>query len=841
MPPALSSAAIARWPGKSIPNGAPHPAIWHMLDVGAVASRLLAAQPLTGQQPVNDACAALIALHDIGKVSAGFRAMLAGGPVNGERHWRLSHSLLTGPLADLLSSGLGVRRHVLAHLCAAVAGHHGGPPDNPGARDLARRLTRQVGPEAQSDALTFADAILDLFPAASLRGLTGVEAKRLSWSLSGLTVMADWIGSNTDWFAPRSADIPFREYWRQALDTADRAIAEAGLNRAPIAPGGADHVLSDTVLRPMQQAVRDVSLPDGPAMALIEDATGAGKTEAALILAARMMAAGKARGLFFALPTMATSNAMFARMKPMAARLFTGRPSLALTHGRAAGHEGFRAIIGQDRPGEDAPGCAAWLAEDRRRVLLAEIGVGTIDQALMAVLPTRFSTLRLLALSRRILIVDEAHSYDPYMAEQLQRLLRFQAMLGGSAVVMTATLPLGLRQRLADAFRKGLGQGEALLPDRAWPALGMVGAAVSQRRVAPVPATMRRVSVVRLSTPERAVEILAEAAAKGAACVWIRNAVDDAIAAVAMLKARGIEADLLHARFALCDRLAHEHAAVSRFGREGRGRAGRVLVATQVVEQSLDLDFDVMVSDLAPIGSLIQRAGRLWRHMDMRPAAARPVTGPRLHVLSPDPARVGNGRWLQDVLDRGAFVYRPDVQWRSARALFAAEAIDAPDGVRALIEAVHGADLSEVPAPLLRAEIETEGQALSERQKARNLLADPTQGYQQPALQKVFEDEDIRTRLGRLQVTLVLARQEGGVLRPWAGAGGWSQSEVQLSKARYEQLQGVDQSAPEIVAAKDDWPEWKRDRLIVAPVAEDGRICAGLSYDRSLGLRFEES
>ena len=127
----------------------------------------------------------------------------------------------------------------------------------------------------------------------------------------------------------------------------------------------------------------------------------------------------------------------------------------------------------------------------------------------------------------------------------------------------------------------------------------------------------------RLAGPSEAAALLAQAAGQGAACGWVRNAVDDAIAAVDALRAAGIRADLLHARFALTDRKRTERAMLQRFGKQGHERAGRVLVGTQVLESSLDLDFDVMVSDLAPMAALIQRAGRLWRHTDARPACAR--------------------------------------------------------------------------------------------------------------------------------------------------------------------------------------------------------------------------
>ena len=228
----------------------------------------------------------------------------------------------------------------------------------------------------------------------------------------------------------------------------------------------------------MQEACSAVALRDGPMLAVIEDETGAGKTEAALILAQRMMAAGKGRGLFFALPTMATADAMFLRNRDCIAGMFDRGPSLTLAHGRAGLSVGFRDLIGRERANPDEPGCSDWLAEDRRRALLADVGVGTIDQALLAVLPTRHSCLRLYGLSSKILIVDEVYEMgDPYLQELLVTLLRIHAAMGGSAILLTATLPLGLRARLVAAFEEGAGRETSPSTDRAYPALTVAGAA----------------------------------------------------------------------------------------------------------------------------------------------------------------------------------------------------------------------------------------------------------------------------------------------------------------------------------------------------------------------------
>lgn len=836
----LTAEDIGAWPGKTI-DDALHPALWHLLDVGAVAKCLISRTPLTEDSSLDDALVFLVALHDLGKFSANFREMLRGSPPSGYRHWQHSYRLLRDH-DEAVEALVGGTRGARRVLYAAVAGHHGGPPENLDA-GKARDQARQIGAEADEVAPRAIRTVGELLPNASLAGFHESEARRLSWLACGLTVQSDWIGSNTEWFGGRDAATPVAEYWNGALDRAEAAVSKAGLHGARPLPEGARHVLPGSRrARPMQSAVADAVLPDGPCLALIEDATGAGKTEAALILAARMMAAGKANGFYFALPTMATSNAMLTRLEEIVPRLFKGTPSLGLTHGRANLNELFRSIRGRDGsdPGVEVS-CGPWLADDRRRILLADVGVGTIDQALLAVLPTRFNTLRLKALSERILIVDEAHEFDPYMETQLQRLLEFHAKLGGSAIVMTATLPLAMRDGYTKAFQKGLGvRRPSAVPGTSYPALNLIAREVQGYSPDPVPATCRDVAIRRLPNEEEALNLLRHGAERGAACVWVRNAVDSAIAAASALRASGVEADLLHARFTVADRLRHERSLQNRFGRNGAGREGSVLVATQVVEASLDLDFDLMVADLAPIGSLIQRAGRLWRHMDLRPADERPVPGPALHLLAPDPAAAEDTSWLKHVLGPGALVYPLDVQWRTASALFDRGVIRAPNGLRDLIEAVHGAEQQPVPPVLETSEFETQGREMSEIQQARMLVLDANDEYDQERMRWVFDDERFPTRLGIPQVTLRLAKTVNGRIEPWTGNGafGWRSSEVQISAHRYGHLPGVDQDRPEIAEVRENWPKWTKALVFVAPVAGDGSICEGLRYDRERGVEF---
>ncbi len=826
---------IANWPGKSpVAEGVrPHPAAYHMLDVAAVAECLLAQE--TGLAPaVRAALALLVALHDLGKIGEPFRAMLLHGTVQQHgRHWEATERLLEHH--DELLQHLGGAANQRLSLYTAVAGHHGKPPHREGrAYD---KLMQACGAQALQDSQALVRAYAALWPDASLVGLDKRQWRALSWWLPGLTAAADWIGSNAEWFAPQAPDLPLDDYLARA-----RALARAAVQRAGLDAGApSDARLFDFAPRPMQAACAEIELPDGPTLAFIEDETGAGKTEAALLLAQRMLRAGKGRGIFFALPTMATANAMFRRARDVVARMFATPPNLTLAHGRAPLSPDWRELREHRAAYEDMPGCTDWLADNRRRALLAQVGVGTIDQALLSVLPTRYATLRHYGLSSKVLIVDEVHEMgEAYLAEELKALLRAHRQAGGSVILLTATLPLGLRAALARAF------GEPAPEAPAYPALSIAGGAV---RHGFLPATGGRgpVAVQRLPDAEAALDLLAEKARQGAACVWVRNAVDDAIAAVQALRDRGIEVDLLHARFALCDRLRHERAALGRFGKDGKDRAGRVLVGTQVLESSLDLDFDVMVSDLAPMAALIQRAGRLWRHMACRPASARPVPAPVLHVVSPDPDAADDSRWLRSVLDKGAYVYPLDVQWRTARVLFDAGAIDAPAGLRALVEAVHGeGDLVPVPAPFQAAEIKNLGKERAAAHHALSNVIDWDKGYRQS---QGLPDVDYPTRIGPEQRTLMLARWQNGQLQSWASGGDTPEdatpaerealSEVRASAARLKGIELPAQNSAEIQALTKDWPDWKRGSVAVCPVAGDGAICEGLRYEVATGLRFE--
>ena len=333
-----------------------------------------------------------------------------------------------------------------------------------------------------------------------------------------------------------------------------------------------------------------------------------------------------------ALPTMATSNAMFARVEAVAPRLFPAPDvQLALAHGRASRQPRFQLLVQRglrardlDTP-EASVMCARWLL-NKKRILLAQVGVGTIDQTLQAALVVRHQFVRMFGLSRNVVIIDEVHAYDAYMEVLLEHLLGWLGALRVPVVLLSATLPSERRAALARAWRgadtpaDGDDEVEHVPADdletaktRPYPLVSVTTRGGTTTHSNDATPTARTVLLERVLRPKddaahvdaTAARLLAAARA-GARVVWIRNTVgeaQDAFRAVAC-RAGDVEHRIFHARFRGCDRSRIELEVLDRFGKSAPP-GGRVLVATQVVEQSLDLDFDEMHTDLAPIDLLL--------------------------------------------------------------------------------------------------------------------------------------------------------------------------------------------------------------------------------------------
>ena len=869
---------------KARPHGeagpAKHPFLAHALDVAAVA--VLIPHPLRNSIP-RQTLGFLTALHDVGKLSRPFQAkearhwpeqvlgLLQPTDIAGPRHDEVGFKLLQSELPALLDPVLPPRRPGVkgwtdgdrSHLVQALAGHHGSPvvAIERGADGLCRACKMAAG--------EFIQAMLDLFRPEPIALPANVA--QFGWDLAGVVTLSDWIGSRQRWFpyaTAAEASDPAAYFWNRALPRASAALAAAGITgTAPSRFNGIQGLFPAlSTPSPIQRWAETVPLPPGPVLAVIEDVTGSGKTEAAVILTHRLLASGQARGVFMALPTMATANAMFGRMADSYRALFQpgSHPSLVLAHGRAALDPRFGAVMdGAAVPNRDAAHpadtpseihCASWLAEDRRRALLAEFGVGTIDQALLAVLPVRHAVLRLQGLKGKVLVVDEVHAFDRYMQRELVELLRFHAALGGSVILLSATLTKSDRAILVTAFRNGLGSQRVELPENKYPLATLASATTVVETACPIrDGLARRVTVTRLPSVDAALSRILDAAHAGAAVAWVRNTVDDAIAASTCLRAAGLEPLLFHARFAMTDRLVVEAEVLRRFGRRSVGAERRgVLIATQVVEQSLDLDFDLLCTDLAPVDLLIQRAGRLWRHSDR---GERPVAGPEMLVVSPEPISDPGPGWIRDMLPGTAAVYQdPALLWRSARAVFGAGAITTPDDVRVLIEAVADTETDgAIPSGLAAQAGRKEGKDRAEHELGRQNVLSLKMGYTRG--NGLWEpDTRTPTRLeDRPHVTLRLALVRNGAVVPYAEdpdlRRGWSLSEVSVAASRIAACPvppGLENAAE---AARAQWGRWERDSptILLAVMRQEGSSyaiqirtkkedTAIVQYDPRLGL-----
>jgi CRISPR-associated endonuclease/helicase Cas3 len=463
-----------------------------------------------------------------------------------------------------------------------------------------------------------------------------------------------------------------------------------------------------------------------PALVLIEAPMGEGKTEAAMYLAEAAATRLQQPGCYFALPTQATSNQMFARVREFLERTAKGDVNLQLLHGHASLSAEFELLrnrvpetvplaVDQAVPDQDgAPTifAAEWFTY-RKRGLLAPYGVGTIDQALLAVLKTPHFFVRMFGLTGKTVIIDEVHAYDAYMSTLLERLLEWLSALGSPVVLLSATLPAAKRDALLRAYMRGLGTSTELSETSPYPRITWVGPNGHGSRAILASERTRRELAVRAWTDGQDLggelsRLLAEGGCAAVICNTVGRA-QEVFAALApffpgMSEDGEPELLLFHARYPFDERDRREKLALVRFGKPGfevelgdgtRRRVTRphrgVLVATQVIEQSLDLDFDVMVTDFAPIDLLLQRAGRLHRHdRGSRPTR---VAKPTLLIVAPQLDERGVPRFSVGT----EAVYQPHLLLRSWLALQGRYSIAIPDDVEHLIELVYS-DEKERPA-----------------------------------------------------------------------------------------------------------------------------------------------
>jgi len=500
--------------------------------------------------------------------------------------------------------------------------------------------------------------------------------------LAGFISVADWIGSISEYFPFADESTEIEKYFQTSKELSLKALLSTGwlpVREAGNPPSKFEEVSGGKAPRPSQKGVINVFESRGPVdLLLLEWPTGEGKTEAAFWATAQWLAKEGQKGFYIALPTQATSNQMWLRTSTFLTALFPDAdPELALIHGYAR-------LFKDDLPKMNLPEdefpseTASWFL-NRKRSLLQQFGVGTIDQALFSVLQIRHFFVRLFGLAGKTVVLDEVHAYDTYTSDLILRLLEWLRALNTKVILLSATLPSSKRGELIRAY-----SGDSVdIPDIKYPMTievrsGVIGAVNFQ------PAESYSLGLGWLPGPDPDLaDWLGEQLEDGGCAAVILNTIRRAQSVYKGLNTAlrdAVDVRLLHSRFPYEERQAKEKTLAELFGPPSDARRPQksILVATQVIEQSLDVDFDILVSDLAPADLLLQRAGRLHRHDRGERTHPRKmwIIKPEITDEVPDVKSV-------------AYVYEEYIVLKTWQQLQEREEILIPGDVSSLIDAVY--------------------------------------------------------------------------------------------------------------------------------------------------------
>jgi len=781
-----------RYWGKADPDypGEPkwHPLVYHCLDVAAVAATWWDLSPVikrifihafkASDSEVRAWVLFFTALHDMGKFDLRFQrkaddmvkqvwpgidfADIDESQSRRFDHGRQGFAWATKECSQWADSdsSYDVQTDWFPWL-AAVTGHHGdlpeaGDPD----REYAEGYLMKHDRDARRDWVFALDSIF-LAPAGLTLASPLPPCERPAQALlAGFCAVSDWIGSNIEVspYANLNPEIGIADYFIYRVDEIIKQgwLGKFGLVKTVNKYQGLTNLLKPGE-SPRDVQVRIDDLPCTPGLTLIEAPTGSGKTEAALAHSWRLLAAGVADSIVFALPTQATADAMLKRAESFADIAFQGAGvNVVLAHGKRALNPEFERLVKAGRKHsvqqheEATAQCATWLAQSRKRVFLGQVGVCTVDQTLLSVLPVRHKFVRGFGLNKSVLIVDEVHAYDAYMHGLLAEELRRQKSIGGSAILLSATLPAPVRAKLFEAWDVDAPS------DAPYPVLWQARDDSVDRIEVPADQQppRREVFVESISLPktmpdDSVLQHIVAAAEAGARVAVVVNLVDAAQQIARQLKERTkLSVDLFHARYRFADRQNKERSVTDNYDRNAVRQSGRILVATQVVEQSLDLDFDYMVTQICPVDLLFQRLGRLHRHGRTRPPG---YELPRCTVLTVENDDYGFHKLIYGNIR---------VLWRTSRLLSNTDRIVFPQAYRQWIELVYQNDeWEDEPEAITKDYLDFTGKQIALSCEAQQLITTP---------RKPFGDDDVtitvKTRDGEMSLTVLPVRPDGGLL-----------------------------------------------------------------------------
>ena len=670
-------------------------------------------------------------IHDIGKATPAFQTKKGfnnSPTLDDELLCKLERAGFSG-ISSIVLSDPNCSHHSVAgefllkkygvkdDIGSIVGGHHGKPIDDPLVLYDQDAYTENYFQSDDSNSLIYnrwSNAQKYIFD-WSLResGFTSAEdlpeiSQPVQVIYEGLLIMADWIASNSDYFPLIDIDDD------KTLDAKSRFQNGMGgwIKDCPIQIGTCpeENILFNDRFgfapREFQAVVYEtVESIEKPGIMILEAPMGLGKTEAALAAAEVLMSKTGSSGLFFGLPTQATSNGMFGRVESWLEKLteYYGTPqSLRLSHGKAALNDDMNRLrnsarqINADESSDESVFVNEWFS-GRKKAMLDDFVVGTVDGFLLSALKQKHLALRHLGFSKKVIIIDEVHAYDTYMQQYLEEALRWMGAYGAPVILVSATLPPEKRESLIEVYLRGTGmkRRDMIFPEEtlsavdSYPLITYTDGGTIKAQADFSKNEDKQIEVKRLEEDEL-LDTISALLHDGGVLGIIVNTVKRAQELGRKCKSKfGNETvEILHSSFIATDRVDKESNLVKMIGKGGVRPEKKIIIGTQVIEQSLDIDFDVMITDLCPVDLLLQRAGRLHRHNIERP---KNLEKPILYVM---------GTNDQFDFNRGSeMVYGKYYLIRTQYYL--ADVIRIPSDIPYLIQKVYGKEMPNLSPSLM--------------------------------------------------------------------------------------------------------------------------------------------
>lgn len=470
--------------------------------------------------------------------------------------------------------------------------------------------------------------------------------------ISGLTCVSDWIASSNTF-----SDV--KEDTLKDFETIEKRIKLAVDNAGFVKPKIKRNLSFKDIFSFYPNKVQEslIEVADHPGVYILEAPMGMGKTEAALFIAYLFLQSENASGIYFALPTQLTSNKIYKRMNNFLKKILDDdKHRSLLLHSNA--------WIFKTEMGSDADFGMSWF-DNKKRGLLAPFSVGTVDQALMSVLNVKHNFVRAFGLLNKVVIIDEVHTYDTYTGTLLNFLIENLEALGCTIIILSATLTKHRKYEILNSSLLTTKDCYPLITSKKYNTQEILEKEIklikNDKHVA-----------IKLTQEEECIQEAILRASEGQQVLWIENLVKDSQRVFERIsKISKVKCGLIHSRFLIKYREDNEEKWTYIYGRESdcRKQCGRILIGTQVLEQSLDLDADFLISRYAPIDMLLQRLGRLWRHEDfwremnkqMRPDKAKREA----YIIVPQQELPIKKQDLGEI----AYVYHPYVLSRTLETL----------------------------------------------------------------------------------------------------------------------------------------------------------------------------